>query len=35
MSRRMQHAGPRALARALGEAMGDGEWRIVERGDAA
>jgi len=33
MSRRVQHAGPRALARALGEAMGNGEWRIVERGD--
>ena len=34
MSRRIQHAGPRALARALGTAMGGGEWRIVERGDS-
>ena len=34
MSRRMQHTSTRALTRALGEAMGPDEWRIVERGDS-
>ena len=31
MSRRIQHASPQALTRALGTAVGDGERRIVER----